>query len=295
MLRWPEQPGILLRNLDFALLRTFVAIVDAESFSGAAGSIHRTQSAVSQQMRRLEALVGRPLMQRHGRGKRLTEDGQRLLDHARRMVAMNDDFITTLEAGGQRSRIVRIGSTHDMADTALPQILSQLNRRYGRLIPEIHTGRSPALMEMLDANQLDLVVSTRESANHPSTVLRHSPTVWICSGDFVLDRTQPLPLVLSNPPSLFRSIAIDALKAAGLEWRLAFLSLNLDAVRATVRAGLGITARNIEMLSSDMRVLGPADGLPALPDVPFYLHRNAESTDPALIDLFNALRGGPGA
>jgi DNA-binding transcriptional LysR family regulator len=100
-------------------------------------------------------------------------------------------------------------------------------------------------------------------------MLRRSPTVWFCSAGYVPRPELPVPLVLSNEPSLFRSLAIQALDHAGCPWRLAYLSLNLGAIRAAVRAGLGITARNIEMLTPDLRVLGEAEGLPPLPNVTF--------------------------
>lgn len=279
-----------MRDLDFSLLRTFVAIADADSFAGAALRVHRTQSAVSQQMRRLELQVGRQLLAKHGRSKQLTEDGQKLLEYARRIVSLNDEVLTMLEGRDNDARIVRIGATHDMADTMLPMILSRINRHHSNLVPEIHTGRSPFLMEMLNNKKLDLLISTRSDPNHPKILLRRSPAVWICSGDYILDLRKPLPLVLSNEPSLFRSIAIDALERKSMPWRIAYLSLNLDAIRASVRAGLGITARNIEMLTTDMRILGKEDGLPNLPMVPYYLYIHNENNDRSTREVFNALR-----
>ena len=70
--------------LDSDQLRTFVAIVDAGSFTKAADVVHKTQSAVSMQIKRLEERIGRPLFERDGRNARLTEDGERVLDYARR-------------------------------------------------------------------------------------------------------------------------------------------------------------------------------------------------------------------
>lgn len=279
-----------MRNLDFSLLRTFVAIVDNETFAGAASSVHRTQSAVSQQMQRLETLVGRSLMVKHGRTKRLTEDGQTLLDYARRIINLNDELLDLLDARSKDAKVVRVGACHDMADTMLPLIVSRMTRYHANLVPEIHTGRSPTLMEMLNTRQLDLVVSTRLDPNHPKIMLRRSPTVWICAGDYAIDRRKPLPLVLSNEPSLFRQLAINALERQHISWRMAYLSLNLDAIRAAVRAGLGITARNIETLTSDMRVLGEGEGLPKLPTVPFYLYMNNETNDDATRRVFEAFR-----
>lgn len=72
-------------NLDLDLLRTFVAVADLNTFAAAAAAaaaVCRTQSAVSQQMQRLEQLVGKELFARHGRNKLLTEHGIQLLGYA---------------------------------------------------------------------------------------------------------------------------------------------------------------------------------------------------------------------
>ena len=69
-------------NLDLDLLRTFVAVADLNTFAAAAAAVCRTQSAVSQQMQRLEQLVGKELFARHGRNKLLTEQGIQLLGYA---------------------------------------------------------------------------------------------------------------------------------------------------------------------------------------------------------------------
>ena len=75
--------------LDVDQLRTFVAITDAGSFTRAAELVHKTQSAVSMQMKRLEERLGKELFARDGRQSRLTEEGERLLDYARRIVRLN--------------------------------------------------------------------------------------------------------------------------------------------------------------------------------------------------------------
>jgi DNA-binding beta-propeller fold protein YncE len=65
--------------LDLELLRSFVSVVDAGGFTRAGERVHRTQSTVSQQIKRLEENVGRPLLDRNGKGAIPTEEGERLL------------------------------------------------------------------------------------------------------------------------------------------------------------------------------------------------------------------------
>ncbi|WP_454618327.1 LysR substrate-binding domain-containing protein [Bradyrhizobium cenepequi] len=280
-----------MRNLDLDLLRTFVAIADAESFAAAAQRVHRTQSAVSQQMQRLESHVGKLLMVKQGRAKRLTDDGMKLLDYARRIISLNDEANAALATRPGQTDVVRLGASNDMAENILPIMLGRIAKSHPNVLLEVRTGRSPFLMEELKKGELDLAITTRLDPNLPRIAVRSSPTVWLCAADYQFERKKQLPLILSNEPSLFRALAIDALDRAHLAWRIAYLSLNLPAIRAAVRAGLGITARNIEMLTPDLRVLGEAEGLPRLPDVTFHLYMRDESVGEAAQRVFETFRG----
>jgi len=280
-----------MRNLDLDLLRTFVAIADEQSFAGAAQRVHRTQSAVSQQMQRLEAQVGKLLLAKSGRSKHLTEDGLRLLDYARRIIALNDEANVALSTTPGHADVVRLGANHDMAENILPVMLQRVAKSHPNVLLEIRTGRSPFLMEELKKGELDLAITTRLDPERPRIMLRTSPTVWLCAADFPDDRKKPLPLIISNEPSLFRAIAIEALDAAQIPWRIAYLTLNLGAIRAAVRAGLGVTARNIEMLTPDLRVIGEAEGLPRLPHVKFHLYMRDEAVSDAAKRVFETFGG----
>ncbi|TPW25984.1 LysR substrate-binding domain-containing protein [Pararhizobium mangrovi] len=279
-----------MRNLDLDLLRTFIAIADERSFVAAAERVHRTQSAVSQQMQRLESLVDKTLLIKSGRTKCLTEDGLRLLDYARRIVALNDEANIALAAAPGQVDVVRLGANHDMADTVLPNTLQRIAKNHPNVLLEIRTGRSPFLMEEMAKGELDLAITTRLDPNRPRMTLRTSPTVWLCAADFAEERNRPAPLIVSNEPSLFRAIAIEALDAAHIPWRIAYLTLNLGAIRAAVRAGLGVTARNIEMLTPDLRVIGEREGMPPLRPVTFYLYMRDEGVSEAVKRVFETFR-----
>src|ERR1700748_3702170 len=77
--------------LDLELLRSFVSVVDAGGFTRAGERVHRTQSTVSQQIKRLEDDVGQPLFNRNGKDITLTEAGERLLSYARRLLALEEE------------------------------------------------------------------------------------------------------------------------------------------------------------------------------------------------------------
>ncbi|MGD6613480.1 LysR family transcriptional regulator, partial [Xanthomonas citri pv. citri] len=113
-----------MTTLDLELLRSLVAIVQHESFGAAAVQLDRTQSAITQQMQRLEEQIGHPLFEKRGRQKRLTDHGERLLVYARHLLALNDEALRHLQQGHLEGTL-RIGAPHDVADTMLPSLLSE--------------------------------------------------------------------------------------------------------------------------------------------------------------------------
>lgn len=279
-----------MKNLDLELLRTFVSIAEEESFSVAAERVHRTQSAVSQQMKRLESQLGQPLFEKLGRNKKLTPQGLKLLGYAGRMITLNDEVLASFRSDDMQGSI-RIGAPHDLAETLLPNMLSRFARSYPQLKMEIHVGRSPFLMQALKRREIDMTLSTRRDPDHPGMVLRTSPTVWICAHDFHFNPALPIPLVLADEPSLYRELALQHLNRLRLPWHISYLAPTLVGIKAAVRAGLGITARSIDMLGPDLRVLGDAEGLPRLPDVNFHLYLANENVSAAAQRLFELLGG----
>lgn len=276
-----------MHNLDLELLRTFVAVVERESFSAAAESVHRTQSAVTQQMQRLEVHLGKPLFRRLGRTKRLTEEGLKLLEYARRLLALNDEACAAI-AGTILTGEVRLGAPADVADAILPNLLERFSKSFPGLRMAIHVGRSPFLMQAMKRGEIDMTVSTRDDPEHRRITLRTSPTVWVCAADYRYDRGQPLALIVADEPSLFRRIALEHLERAKVPFRISYVSPTLPGIRAAVRAGLGVTARTVEMIGVDLRVLSEADGLPRLPDVSYHLYLGRTS-NPRARRLFESL------
>ena len=145
-------------------------------------------------------------------------------------------------------------------------------------------------MDALKRGELDLTVSMLDRPGFKRIVLRKSPTVWLCGADFVYDRNQPLPLIATDSPSMFRKLSLEHLKRAAVPCRIVHTASGLAGVRAALRAGLGVTVRTVEMLSPEFRVLGDSEGLPRLPDTTFYLYlRDFSTTSTVSRQLFRAM------
>ncbi|AKJ96585.1 LysR family transcriptional regulator [Pseudomonas chlororaphis] len=282
-----------MSTLDLELLRTFIAVVDHHGFAQAGAQLARTQSSVTQHMQRLEHQVGVSLFEKRGRHKQLTEAGQQLLRHARQMLSLNDDVLSSLRESSL-SGVLRIGSPHDIADTILPPILAHIARSAPRLRLEIDVGRSPFLMDDLHRGKVDMIISTRQDPKLEGFALRTSPVWWICSAQYSHNPGEPLPLILVDDPSIYRRYALQALEHANIPWRQAYLASNLIGIKAATRAGLGVTPRSMEMLGPDMRVLGESDGLPRLPDVTYYLWIRPNTVNPLVRRAYELIRNSQG-
>lgn len=154
----------------------------------------------------------------------------------------------------------------------------------------IHVGRSPDLMDMLFAGELDLTISTRKADGYPNLVLRSSPVVWIAASDYQLVSDEPLSLVLADEPSIFPAIALEALTREQWDYKESYIAPNLAGIKAAVRAGLGITARSIEMVTPEFRVLGEHQRLPSLPTINFYLYLQNDSPSEAAKNFISCSR-----
>ncbi len=275
-------------NLDLDLLRTFVAVADLNTFAAAAAAVCRTQSAVSQQMQRLEQLVGKELFARHGRNKLLTEHGIQLLGYARKILRFNDEACMSLMFSNLQG-VLTLGASDESADTILPFLLNRISSVYPKLALDVSVKRNAFIVEMLKENEVDLVVTTHRPGQFDCLTLRTSPTHWYCAAEYVLQQGEPIPLVLLDDPSPFRDMVLAALNEANIPWRLAYVASTLPAVRAAVKAGLGVTARPVEMMSPDLRVLGKSDGLPSLPDTEYLLCHNAASNNELAKVVFEAM------
>src|SRR6202171_6879248 len=97
-----------LSMLDLELLRSFVSLVDSGGFPRAGERVHRTQSTVSQQIKRLEDDVGQPLLNRNGKDVTPTEAGERLLSYARRLVSLVEEARDVMARPGHEGA-VRLG------------------------------------------------------------------------------------------------------------------------------------------------------------------------------------------
>ena len=261
-------------QLDPDLLRTFVTIVDAGGFTQAAKQVHRTQSAVSMQVRRLEETLDRVLFERDGRGVRLAPDGEALLGYARRLLKLHDEAVAALTRPDLFG-LVRIGTPDDYVDRFLPEILARFARAFPRVQVEVNCEPSVNLRRMLAEDRLDLALITCRPGMETGEVLRREPVVWAAAERHLAYEAEPLPLALFQPGCAFREWAVASLNQIGKPYRIAYTSASISGILAAVTAGLAVTVLSRSVLPSGVRPLGSAEGLPLLPSATITLHRGS--------------------
>jgi DNA-binding transcriptional LysR family regulator len=268
--------------IDVDQLRTFIAIAETGSFTKAAEVVNKTQSAVSMQMKRLEERIERAIFARDGRASKLTEDGQRLLDYARRIIKLNVETLAAF-SDGELSGRVRLGVPDDYADRYLPEIMARFSRAYPGVELTVICEPSVDLLDRVDANEIDLAIVTNCETKRHTENFRRERLLWVTSNRHPTHMVERLPLALGRPTCSWRRTAVERLESVGRPYRILYSSSNAGAVAAAVLSGLAVSVLAESGLRPGMRVLSATDGFPELPACRVGLVRSAHESS-ALAD-----------
>jgi DNA-binding transcriptional LysR family regulator len=288
------------------VLRTFSTGIALGSYAKAADRLGRSTSAVSAQLKKLEAQADTPLFRKAGRRLALTDAGETLLAYAHRLLDLNEEAAAALR-GADLQGWVRLGLQEDFGETLLPGVLGRFARAHPKVRIEACVARSAELRERLALRQLDLALvwdaGERSPLPHGEELL-NLPLQWLGAAAQGEDlpawarslqsgawRGEALPLVLLDAPCPLRDIATGALEQAGIPWRHAFTSASLAALWAAAAAGLGLTLRTAIGVPGSLQALSPAaHGLPRLPRIALSLYRAAAEPEAPVEQLAALLR-----
>lgn len=274
---------------DLDVLRSFCTGVELGSFAQAADKLGRSTSAISAQLKKLQAQCGTPLLRKSGRGLVLTDAGETLRAYAHRLLELNDQAHAAV-SGSELRGLVRLGLQEDLGESVLPAVLGRFSRAHPHVRIEVSVARSGELRKRFASGQFDLAllwdVGMDPDCPRGERLMR-LPLQWIGSAapgreeagwrERLVAGSQagdPLPLVLLDAPCPLRGLVTAALDSKGIAWRHAFDSGTLTAVWAATAAGLGLSVRTSFGLPAHVKVLDPvALGLPPLPSMDLLLGR----------------------
>lgn len=251
--------------LDIDLLRSFVSVVDAGGFTRAGERVHRTQSTVSQQIKRLEDTLGRPLLERNSKQAKLTEEGERLLTYARRILALEQEARDVV-GRPMTEGVVRLGIPEDFAAYRLTELLSDFSRSRPSLRLDVRSGQSSQVRALLERGELDLALFKRNAGQGRALAAWPERLHWVTSRQHPVDlRRNPVPIAVAEQGCLYRNRLIHAIESVGRTWHIAYTSPNLASIQAAVSAGLGISILPEVAIEAEHKVID-ADGFAPITD-----------------------------
>ena len=236
--------------LDTVTLQCFLAVAETQSFTKAAARVGRTQSAISQQIAKLENLIEKQLIIR-GRELSLTPDGELFLGYAKRIYELHRESLDRFKTPELQGEL-RFGLPEDFASMMLSDILVEFSSLHPRVMLNVECDLTLNLIERFHQDEFDLIMIKTNDKNQITEGVNvwNEPVEWVGKKELLpaLHDKTIIPLVLSPTPCVYRGNVIESLNQLHLKWRLAFSSPSYAGKMAAVRAGLGITAIQRSMI-----------------------------------------------
>lgn len=243
-------------SFDPLALECFLAVADTASFTRAADKVARTQSAVSQQINKLETLVGKPLFVR-AKPLLLTAEGEILLTYARKITQLNREAIDRFRHPELQGE-VRFGVPEDFASVFLSDVLTEYAAQHPLILLNIECDLTLNLFERFKQKAFDLVlVKMSRPEDFPNGIdVWSEDLVWVANDEhFSWEDIETVPLVLSPHPCVHRASAISALEEMNKKWRIVFTSDSYAGKVAAVKAGMGLTVLPRNMVPEELVAL----------------------------------------
>lgn len=271
-------------NLPTDVLRTFLAVIDLGSFTKAGQLLGRTQPAISLQIRKLEELVGVPLLDARGRTFVLSKDGEALARYARQLLVLNDEVVARLQKRGSEGSL-RVGLPTDYAVAFFQKALAHYCQQHPEVQLSIHCDVSERLLAMFADDELDLVIAMYDDQPGPGLIYSWvERPIWTVGTESDADGRNPVPLAVHPDGCHYRARMIRCLDQIGKPWRIIYTSPGISGLQQAVQSGIGITALTRRTLLRGMRVLTEAEGYPPLADIHLGLHfKNTGASTAALM------------
>ena len=279
---------IMRHDLDLALIRAFLAVVDSGGITRAAPALGLSQAAVSQQIKRLEEALDCRLFERAGRKLALAPAGERLLGQAQRLLAMNDEVWSSMRTPAFEGE-VRFGVPYDIVSSFVPAILRRFAKAQPRVRVSLVCEDSAVVRDRLRSGAVDLAVTTETDCGRHGETLRTDRLVWVGVPGGDAQTKDPLPVSLGAKTCTFRPVAVEALGRARRDWRAVCEVSRMEPVYAVIEAGLAVAPLLRSSVPERFEILGKDARLPVLPEFRINLYAPPRLS-PAARDLADHVR-----
>ena len=261
-----------MQGFDLDQLRTFMAVLDAGSLTAAAPRIFLSQSAVSEQMRKLEERAGQSLLARSKAGVLPTAAGERLLAHAQRIVALADEALRDLRGEALQGEL-RLAVTDYFRPRELARLLARLAQSHPRMRLNVSIRKSSEIEAMHARGEIDIGLSMRivAGATGKDGALRREPLTWMAAAGWRMERAaEPLPLLVLSEGCSLRRLTEELLQKRRVDYRVAHVASGVAGLQSALAAGLGVACLNESAMGEGVELIEPPHGLPALPRAAFH-------------------------
>jgi DNA-binding transcriptional LysR family regulator len=265
------------QDFDLDLVRAFLAVSDTRNFTQAATRLHRTQSAVSMKIKRLEEIIGERLFERDTTTVTLTSVGERFVGIAQRLIEAHENAFFALQQNLAIGRLT-LATSETFASCLMPPVLAKIGAAFPNIEMEIRCGHSWKMLESMETQDIDLVVATRYPTRMDGIPLGRERLIWVCNKDSPVYRQSPVPLAVFPDGCLYRKAGLAALDAHRRDWRIAYTSLNHEGLLAAVDAGSAVSIMIESAVNERHRVLSPEDGFPSLASTEIELYTRRSDT-----------------
>jgi DNA-binding transcriptional LysR family regulator len=252
--------------LDLDMLRTFVAIAESGSMTKAARIVFRTPAAISMQVKKLEEVLQRSLLERKSRSIALTPEGEILLRYSRQLLKLNEELVGQFLCPRLNGKVT-LGMPEQFGSNELPAILSQFAKSHPSVQVDVVLGKSIEIKQRFENGEIDLALVSHNLQVTPDTVMktvRLEKLVWAINKNSDAIDQSPLPLALAEHGCPWRTLALEALDEAGIDYRIAYSSENCAGQLAAVMADLAVAAVPETLVKPPLKKLENTNRLPEI-------------------------------
>lgn len=279
-----------LKNIPTDLLRTFASIADLGGFTPAGELLGRSQPAISLQIKRLESLVGKPLLRRGTGSIELTVAGEMLLGYARQILALNDSALAQLSDSPVSGKI-RFGIPSEFASSLMPSILGSFSKAYPNISLEITCALSRQLLADNQRRRYDLILALHDDPDDAlNELILIDKLVWVGGKTAIATSHTTLPLVLAPEGCIYRKRGLERLRQKNRKWQIGYTNPDLSGIQTAIEQGLGITVLAKSTIPSSLQPLPADHDLPELGQIGISLLEPENAGNPAVERLSEFVR-----
>jgi DNA-binding transcriptional LysR family regulator len=264
------------RPVGTELYEVFIAVAETGGFTTAADLLHRTQTTVSQQIKRLEDTLDETLFTRQRRGADLTVAGEALLPYARQIIQLHEQATIAVKTSADRSLAIGIPDTY--IDDLLPVILSMVGEEIDQP-PNIYCDHTFRLFKRFSRGELDIIVAARHPDFPAGRMIRTERLAWIGESGFRVAHDQPMPLAVFPEGCPHRASLLAELRMAGIPWQILYTAQSSTSLFSPLRLGQAVSVLTVRDIPDGLVSIGEELGLPQMPETRIDLHANVATIE----------------